>query len=62
MTKEKILEKEGSIRVKIETLRKKLNEGRIKYNSNSNDWSYLSSLTFTEKKIQEILEYLDTNP
>jgi hypothetical protein len=55
--KDKIELKEASIRLQIETLRKKLNDGRLRYNLNPNDWQYYPSLVHTESKLKELLEF-----
>lgn len=59
--KEKIEAKEAEIRSHLDELRKKLNEGRLRYNQNSNDWQYYPSLVFTENKLKELLEFFETS-
>ncbi len=59
--KEKITEKEQSIRTLLETLRAELNAKRIIYNQNPNDWTYITSLSFTENKLKEVIEFIETS-
>jgi hypothetical protein len=58
--KEKIELKEASIRLQLETLRKKLNDGRMRYNQNPNDWQYYPSIVYTESKLEELLSFFET--
>ncbi len=62
MIKEKITEKEILIRELIGELKSNLNRRSLIFKENPNDWSYLTSLSHTEMKIKEILEFLDTLP
>lgn len=57
--KEKIELKEASIRLRLETLRNKLNEGRTRYNQNPNDWQYYPALVHTESKLKELLDFFE---
>ncbi len=59
MLNEKILEKEKKIKIQLECLRSRLNSNRIVYNKNPKDWKYITSLSFTENKLKEILEFLE---
>ena len=59
MLVEKILEKEKNIKSQLETLRSKLNSHRLVYNKNPQDWRYITSLSFTENKLKEILDFLE---
>ena len=56
--KEKIEEKEKSIKLELEILRKTLNELSIIQKSNPNDWSYLSGLGTTEIDLKTLNEKL----
>ena len=58
MLDEKIKEKENNVRSLLETLRSELNRKSKAYNSNKKDWSYLTTLTTSEEKISEILNYI----
>lgn len=57
--KDKIIEKEISIKNQLELIRNTLNNKRIEFNKNPNDWNYLSSLSISEKKLQELIEGLN---
>ncbi len=57
-----ITTKEKSIKELLEKLRNTLNAKRLAYNRNTNDWSYLTSLSFTETKLKEVLEYIESGP
>ncbi len=54
--KEKVTTKEQSIRVMLDQLRSNLNNNRLHFNNNPQDWSYLVNLSHTETKLKEILE------
>ena len=54
--KEKVTVKEQAIRSMLEQLRASLNNNRIYFNENPQDWSYLVNLSHTENKLKEILE------
>jgi hypothetical protein len=56
---EKIEDKERLVRDMLERLRNTLNNKRIEYNKNPNDWNYLTSLSIAEQKLQELLEGLN---
>ena len=56
--KEKIEEKEKSIKLELEILRKTLNELSIIQKSKPNDWSYLSGLGTTEIDLKTLNEKL----
>jgi hypothetical protein len=56
---EKIVAKETNIRLQLEQLRTKLNEGRVRYNQNSNDWQYFPALVYTEARLKDLLEFFD---
>jgi len=55
---EKIEGKERLIKEMLETLRNTLNNKRIEFNKNPNDWNYLTSLSIAEQKLKELLEGL----
>jgi len=54
--------KEKTIRESLGNLRNKLNGKRTDFNNNPNDWSYLTALSFTEDKLKEILDYIESSP
>ena len=56
---EKIDGKEKLVKDMLERLRNTLNNKRIEFNKNPNDWNYLTSLSITEQKLQELLEGLN---
>ncbi len=56
---EKIIDKEKLIREQLEILRANLNNNRIVYNNNKNDWTYLAALGHTQIKLNEILDYFN---
>jgi hypothetical protein len=56
---EKIEGKERLIKDMLEKLRNTLNNKRIEFNKNPNDWNYLTSLSIAEQKLQELLEGLN---
>ena len=57
-----ITAKEKNIRESLDKLRGLLNGKRVDYNKNTNDWSYLAALSFTEGKLKEILDFIETSP
>ena len=57
-----ITTKEKNIRESLENLRKNLNNKRIEFNKNPNDWPYLTSLSFTDSKLLEIINYIESSP
>jgi hypothetical protein len=57
--KDKIIEKEIAIKNQLELIRNTLNSKRIEFNKNPNHWNYLSSLSISEKKLQELIEGLN---
>lgn len=62
MLEETIKNKEQNLRLLMETLRNELNQKRLKFNSNKNDWTYLTSLSTAEENINVILNYIkETN-
>ena len=56
---EKIDSKEKLVKDMLEKLRNTLNNKRIEFNKNPNDWNYLTSLSIAEQKLQELLEGLN---
>ena len=55
----KIDDKEILVKNMLERLRSSLNNNRIEFNKNPNDWNYLASLCIAEQKLQELLEGLN---
>ncbi len=55
----KVVEKEKSIKDLIDGIRLTLNNQSRVYKANSNDWTYLTSLSFTETKLKEISNFID---
>lgn len=60
--KEKIAEKEKNIRTLLERLRNGLNHGRVRYDKTPNDWSYITTLSHTEKHLTELVEFIEATP
>ena len=58
MKVDKIKEKEIKVKGLIDDLRTILNSKSIDYSKNTNDWSYLTSLTHTETKLKELIDLL----
>lgn len=58
--KEKITEKEKSIKILMESIRSNLNVKSLEFKNNPNDWNYLASLSYTELKLKEITDYFNT--
>lgn len=54
--------KEKNIKESLDTLRKTLNAKHVACQANPNDWSYITILSFTEQKLKEILDYIDSSP
>lgn len=54
--------KEKNIRESLDKLRNTLNGKRTEYNINPNDWSYITALSFTESKLKEILDFIESSP
>ena len=59
MVKEKVEEKEILIKGLLENLRMNLNKKRIEFNQTPNDWQYLTTLSYTENKLRELLTYFE---
>ena len=59
---EKIVEKENSVRLLLETIRKTLNAQSKEFQANPNSWNYLTSLAFSEIKLKELVEYFESTP
>lgn len=57
----KIGEKESAIKKSLEKLRTNLNNQRLEFNKQPNDWKYLTTLSHTEKKLEELLEYFESS-
>jgi hypothetical protein len=55
---DKVVERETIIKGQLVTLRNRLNEQRIAFNQNHNDWVYLTNLIQTEKVLNELLDFL----
>lgn len=60
--KEKVTEKEKSVKGLFEQLRNCLNGERIKFDKDPNGWSYITSLTHSETKLKELIAYFETAP
>lgn len=60
--KEKVLVKENNVRSLLEQLRNKLNSQRMEFNKSPQTWTYITSLSHTEKCLVSLLEYLDSTP
>ncbi len=60
--KEKVTEKEKSVKSLLDSLRNNLNQQSIHFNKNPNSWNYLTSLGHTENKLKELIEYFETMP
>ena len=58
MKVEKIKDKEGKVKLLLEELRNKLNNKRIEFDKNPNDWNYITSLGHSEIKLKELLELI----
>ncbi len=59
--KETVTGKEKNVRELLEKLRNNLNEGRVKFNNNPNDWTYLTSLSFSELKLRELMDFFESS-
>lgn len=59
--KDKVEKKEIAVKKLLETLRHKLNDQSKIFNKQPNDWQYLTTLCFTENKLEELLEYFQGN-
>jgi len=59
---ERVISKEKIVKELLEKLRNNLNNKSKLFARNSNDWDYITSLTYTEAKLKEILEFFDTAP
>ena len=55
---EKIKDKEGIVKLLLEELRKNLNNKRVEFDKNPNDWTYITSLGHSEIKLKELLELI----
>ena len=62
LLKDKVLDKEKSIRQLLDNLRNHLNNQRLEYNQNPNNWIYPTSLSHTELKLKELNDYFETIP
>ncbi len=56
---EKVTTKEKSVKELIENLRGTLNSQSVDFKNNPNDWKYFISLSHTELKLKEVLEYFN---
>jgi len=54
----RISEKEKNIKQMLETIRTTLNNGRLEYNKNPNQWGYIAMLGQTEIKLKSLVEEL----
>ena len=55
--KEKVSEKEQSIKELMAQVRTQLNNNSIEFNKNPQDWTYLTALSTTETKLKELIDY-----
>ena len=62
MVYEKITEKEKVIREQLEKLRNTLNQKRLEFNDKPQSWEYLTYLTHTQKKLDELFDYFESSP
>ncbi len=60
--KEKVQEKEKSVKTLLDGLRNHLNNKRIEWNKAPQSWEYISTLGIAETKLQELLDYLKETP
>jgi len=60
--KEKVQEKEKQVRALLDRLRNGLNQGRIRYDKTPNDWSYITTLSHTEKHLKELVAFIEATP
>lgn len=58
--KEKVEEKEKAIKKQLDILRHNLNSQSQIFNKQPNDWQYLATLSHTEMKLKELLEYFES--
>ena len=58
---EKIKEKEDIVRLLLEELRKSLNNKRVEFDKNPNDWNYITSLGHSEIKLKELLKLIEVD-
>lgn len=62
IVKEKVFEKEKSVRELLEKVRTNLNAQSKEFQANPNSWLYITSLTFSETKLKELVEYFESSP
>ncbi|MEP7279500.1 MAG: hypothetical protein ABI813_12700 [Bacteroidota bacterium] len=56
--KEKVQEKEKSVKILLDALRSHLNGKRLDWDKSPQSWEYISTLGITETKLKELLDYL----
>jgi hypothetical protein len=56
--KEKVQEKEKTVKVLLDGLRNHLNGKRIEWDKTPQSWEYISTLGIAETKLKELLDYL----
>ena len=56
--REKVQEKEKSVKALLDALRNHLNGKRIEFDKSPNTWEYISTLGITETRLKELLDYL----
>jgi len=57
--REKVQEKEKSVKALLDGLRNHLNGKRIEFDKAPNSWEYISTLGITETRLKELLDYLE---
>jgi len=56
--KEKVQDKEKSVKALLDELRNHLNGKRLAFDKAPQSWEYISTLGITETKLKELLDYL----
>lgn len=56
--KEKVQDKEKSVKALLDALRHHLNGKRQEFDKAPNSWEYISTLGIAETRLKELLEYL----
>jgi hypothetical protein len=57
--KEKVVEKEKTVKELWDHIRAQLNVHSIENKKNPNDWKYITKLGYTEEKLREVLNFMD---
>ena len=58
---DRVNENERIIKGLLETLRGNLNNERIEFNKQPNNWKYLATLGHTKNKLEELLSYFENS-